>query len=567
MEPPLETSSDWARPGARPAALNYQATAADQNDEFLGWFLAVTRGGGTNTPQRLAGTGAIARLSSRLPALPQAELVQRAVAEWAALDPQLSGWLAAGMPIGRALAHWGMTHVQARQLPLAVSAFRAAAALAPMDPGAWANYGVALDMTRSLPDASASLERSLFLSPRQPAIWLQLGLVRKKSGERAGAEAAYRTALEQEPANAVAWQCLGLLKEEQADFPGAIDCYAACIERGGGGPAISANLGKLCYRLGRFVEAQQAYAEAVRGEPGNAGFQLMFRKLTFIRTVLEGGAVETAIAGFRASHPEWNEAAQKEFREVFDLAFGALTGFGHGEAARMVGRKHVELWPGVATMQYLLEALEGRPADRSPTAYIVEHFDRFAESFDSQLVGTLGYDLPGKIGGVVKQLLGGSRIEQTLDAGCGTGLCGPLLRPFTDRLTGVDLSPRMLAQAEKRWAYDSLVCDDLLGFLGRSVPAYDLIVAADVLIYFGDLGVVLRNAARATRPGGWLIFSTETNTGPGYRLQPMGRFVHATDYVTQAAGPDFVLHSCTQTTLRQEGTSRVPGQLFVFRRR
>ena len=43
-----------------------------------------------------------------------------------------------------------------------------------------------------------------------------------------------------------------------------------------------------------------------------------------------------------------------------------------------------------------------------------------------------------------------------LDAGCGTGLCGPLVAPHAQRLTGVDLSAGMLAQASEKGVYDEL---------------------------------------------------------------------------------------------------------------
>lgn len=568
LEPIIESAPAWALLGARHAASAYPRKPSDLDDEFLEWFLGLTRPQGDGAP--FAGpavsAGAIATLSDQLPKLPDPEAVRRAAAEWANGDRHLSSWLAAGVPTGRALAYWGMSRLQSNQIPLAVAAFRAAVALTPRDPGAWSNYGVALDLAHSQPEASACLERSLFLSARQPQTWLQLGLVRKKLGDFAGAEVAYRTALELEPSDAIAWQSLGLLKEEQADIPAAIDCHTASIERGGGGPAVSANVGRLCYRIGRFAEARRAYAEAALGECDNPAYQFMLRKLTFIRHVLEGGSVDTAIEEFRKSCPEWNDTDQKEFRQLFETAFGVLSGFGHVEAARQVGRKHLELWAGDPTMPFLLNALDGKGVDRSPPAYIVEHFDRFADLFDSQRTGALGYDMPQRIGATVKGLLGGKRVGQVLDAGCGTGLCGPELRPTTRRLVGVDLSPRMLARAETRGMYDSLVCEDLVSFLSRSPRVFDLIVAADVMIYFGDLGNVLASAALATRQGGWLIFSTEAFGGPKYRLLPTGRFAHAPDYVQQAASPEFALHSCAHTTLRPEGANRVPGHLFVFRR-
>jgi Flp pilus assembly protein TadD len=301
LEPDTESARACAFPGARQSALTYPETIADPDDEFLGWFLKITRPwtDGARMAGPPASEGAIAGLSGQMPWLPDPEAVRRAAVEWANGDRHLSSLLSGGVPASRALARWGMSLLQSNQIPLAVAAFRASVALAPRDPVAWSNYGVALDLAHSPSEACTCIERSLFLSAHQPQTWLRLGMIRNKLEDCAGAESAYRTALEQDPADAYAWQCLGFLKEEQADLPGAIDCYAASIERGGGGPAVSANLGMLCYRIGRFVEAQKAYAEAVEGEPDNTEFQLMLRKLTSLRNVREGGSADAA--GYRAS--------------------------------------------------------------------------------------------------------------------------------------------------------------------------------------------------------------------------------------------------------------------------
>ena len=99
-----------------------------------------------------------------------------------------------------------------------------------------------------------------------------------------------------------------------------------------------------------------------------------------------------------------------------------------------------------------------------------------------------------------------------------------------------------------------------------SQRTFDLIVAADVLIYFGDLANFLTSAAYALRPGGLLAFSTESHDGNGFQLLRSGRFSHAPDYVQRSARPEFSLVTSRPTTIRLEATQRVPGRLFVFRR-
>ena len=147
----------------------------------------------------------------------------------------------------------------------------------------------------------------------------------------------------------------------------------------------------------------------------------------------------------------------------------------------------------------MIAACSGRdvPA-RASDAFIEQTFDSFAGSFDAKLAKLL-YRAPA----LVAAMLADSDVEASksldvLDAGCGTGLCGPLIAPYARRLVGVDLSARMLAQAQARNVYDELVKCELTAYLRDSPGAFDVIVSADTLVYFGPLqDVVAASAGRA----------------------------------------------------------------------
>jgi predicted TPR repeat methyltransferase len=557
--PVASRASGWTFPGARAEAEAYTQATGLPADEFLSWLLEVKKGLIARWPQP----------SPRRmpPPLPLPSGLGALITAWAEEDAQLSAWIRNGTSIRNALERWGAQLLQTNKTARGLEAFRAVTALSPENAPSWSNLGVAYDLAGYPNESVACLERSLSLAPKQPDTWLQLGFVRQKQGDSAKAEAAYRAALEHDVSHAVAWQCLGLLKEQQTDFPGAIDCFQACIDRGGRGAAIFANLGRLCYRIGRFAAAHRAYAQAADFEQANPQFAAMERKLRFIRQIFEGDSVDLAAQSFRKDSPLEGSARDDELRDIFDKAFGLLAGFGHIDAALRVGRKSLDLWSPQPTTAYLVRALEGgHDAPRSPEDYIVEHFDRFADQFDAQLVGELGYDIPQKLCALLTPQLGGRLLDEVLDAGCGTGLCGPYLRPLARRLTGVDLSSKMLGHAAKKGCYHRLVCQDLVRFLGQSQRSFDLIVAADVMIYFGDLAPLLTSCAYALRPGGLLVFSTESHDGDGYRLLPSGRFSQAPDYVQRTACPEFTLLSSMPTTIRLEATERVGGRLFIFRR-
>ena len=493
----------------------------------------------------------------------EAELAALAFAE-----PELKAMLTAGVLPAPALMRRGAQLLRENRLPEAVARFRSATVLAPDDPTGWTNYGVALDRANALPEAVAALERALALSQQLPDTWLLLGLTRAKQGLGDAAEAAYRRVMEQQPDSALVWQCLGLLRESQKRFAEAIDCFLAAIQRGGPTASLCGNVGKLLHQLGRIPESCLAYADAVALDPANPRYADLLRRVTFLRDVLQGLSIDEAVAAYRASFGASPGPAEKDLAELFHFAFGFLSGFDHREAAIRLAKRHLELWPDSLAMAYLLRAVEGDSAlVRSPAAYVTEHFDAFAAGFDEQLVGVLGYDMPAKIAAALGPFIEAGSRRDAVDAGCGTGLCGPLLRPWARRLTGVDLSPRMLEQAGRRGVYDQLVCAELTAFLDRSPEHFDLMVAADVMIYFGDLAELLAGAGRALRPGGLLAFSTEQLTAGTFQLRPSGRFAHAAAYVRSLAEATFGELACVETTIRLERTARVPGQIFVFRRR
>lgn len=234
------------------------------------------------------------------------------------------------------------------------------------------------------------------------------------------------------------------------------------------------------------------------------------------------------------------------------------------DSAREHARRWIAAFPDSAFAQHMGAGLLGLPApERASDSYVRNLFDNFAESFEEQLAD-LGYRAPDVVASMAG--LGDAKGDWViLDAGCGTGLAAPSLRPAASKLIGVDLSPRMLEIARGKGMYDELVEMELGAYLKSNIDTFDVIVAADVLNYFGDLAPVLTAAANALRPGGRLAFSLECGAeGGGFTLGPHGRYSHDKIYMAdlvQQAG--LQLQTTQEAVLRKEFGKEVIAYLIL----
>jgi predicted TPR repeat methyltransferase len=213
---------------------------------------------------------------------------------------------------------------------------------------------------------------------------------------------------------------------------------------------------------------------------------------------------------------------------------------------------------------HMLAACSGRdvPA-RASDAFIETTFDSFAASFDSKLA-SLAYRAPALVAEMLAHAgVEASRSLDVLDAGCGTGLCGPLVAPYARRLVGVDLSEAMLARARARIVYDELAKGELTGYLQESRRSFDVIVSADTLVYFGSLEAVAVAAANALRPGGVLVFTveelSEAEDDEGYVLSPNGRYRHSSRYLERVLAGAGLQTEIAPAELRLEAGEPVAG--------
>ncbi len=423
-----------------------------------------------------------------------------------------------------------------------------------------------LQRTGKLADAESIYNAILTAFPDEPNTLHFLGILRHQQGRNDEAVALIRRAAEGLPGDSGPWVNLGNVLLEAERFDDAVDAYKQASEFAPDNALIYSNLGLLHSRRNFFDLAEAAYQHALKIAP-NAEYVLH----NFARLMQRQGRYEEAVAyGMKtlATNPNDPKA-----RRVLCMSHALL---GDMEAARGVVREWLAFDPGNPQATHLLAAVGGSVAPaRASDAYVAAEFDSFSKSFDAKLE-LLGYRAPELVtDALTRAIAPAASAGDILDAGCGTGLCAPRLRPLTSRLDGVDLSQGMLDKAHARGGYDSLVKAELTEYIAAHPAHWHTIVSADTLCYFGDLAPVFHAAHAALRAGGWLVFSLEAAeaakpgeiTESGFRINYHGRYTHTRTYVEaclRSAG--LTPHSTESAVLRMEVLRPVQGWVVVARK-
>jgi predicted TPR repeat methyltransferase len=393
--------------------------------------------------------------------------------------------------------------------------------------------GILLHQRGELAGAEAIYNQILAVDPQNARAMHFAGVLAHQLGRSSDGVALIRRSLDIVPDAADWYNNLGIVLQESSRFDEAIDAYHRAIALDATHANAHSNLGALLRATGKPVEAEAAYRRAIELNPSHAD------AYTNLGVLLNGlKRPEEAVACFcraitlRPKHPE--------ARRLLALAHCAL---GEVDEAIRIFHEWLAEEPNHPIASHMLAAVSGRGVPtRASDQFVEQTFDTFAASFESKLA-KLSYRAPVLVGAMLDDAgLEAARRFDVLDAGCGTGLCGPLIARYARRLTGVDLSGGMLAQAKEKQLYDELVQTELTEYLRNQSRAFDIIVSADTLVYFGSLDEVIAAAAGALRPGGLFVFTLEKgredvdgSAGPvaDYHLERHGRYTHARPYVAR----------------------------------
>jgi predicted TPR repeat methyltransferase len=356
-------------------------------------------------------------------------------------------------------------------------------------------------------------------------------------------------------ATVASWQNnLGNVLLEEGRFEDAAAAYARCTELDSSNIEVLNNLGVLLQKLNRPQEAEASFKRALQLNPayGDAHANLA----THYSLIGQMADAFSHFADALALKP-----ADMNTRRLMVIALGKA---GRFEEGRKVCEEWLAVEPNDPKAQHFLAAYGGKEApDRASDKYVIEEFDGFANSFDAKLA-SLEYKAPQLVGDLVASLVGApKKALKILDAGCGTGLCAPFLTPFAKELIGVDLSANMLSRAYDRHQYDELVQSELVTYISGFSGAFNVIVSADTLCYFGKLAGAFQAVKAALCPGGHWVFTVESHASDAdFKLQSHGRYSHSRNYVEAELGrAGFKSISLNAVQLRFESGDAVAGWL------
>ena len=423
----------------------------------------------------------------------------------------------------------------------------------------------------SIEEARGELDLAIAETPDHPGLRKARAEFRHRIGDLEGAtrDAAEAVILDRD--DPVAKALLGSFMLQLGHVPQALACLREAVGNNPTDPAFREALAQAQVADGDFDAALANLQTGIALAPTavslrNAAVMLCIRRRDFTgaaRLAEEARAVGIADAC------------------LFGLFGHALSSLGRHEEAAHAYREALKLGPEDPYVRHLVATSGDVPRGRrAPEGYLRAVFDGYADRFESHLI-SLGYRIPGVVRGILARHPAIAAGGSLLDLGCGTGLVGLAVSDLVDGpITGIDISARMLDQARVKGVYARLVEADIMGALAPDGPlgheTWPLIVAADVLCYFGALDDVLTQAASRLTRGGWFLFSLETllpdhdGVVPGngdWALLRQGRYAHAPSYVQRAAeAAGLVVRSVTSEAIRHEAGIPVDGMVVILER-
>ncbi len=461
----------------------------------------------------------------------------------------------------------------------------------PNEPAYHNHLGNTLQAQQRFTEAIAVHRQALECDPNHAESYNNLGNAYDRLHETQAAKDCYRKALDLRQDYLAAWYNLARIFDKEKEFDRAIDCLKSILEFAPHLPQVHFQLGKLYQLQEKYTLAIDHYEKVLDRQPDfyealyNLGVVLLAEQQLNRADIYFKQAAHISDQSANLQYNLGVIAHQKGEKELAILHYNKAIDLdpAMSEAHQNIANLYAELKekekamahyecvlalkPNNHSVAYMLQAMKQECTPSSaPSDYIQHLFDRYADHYDRHLVDTLGYQAPQLL---LKSLQSVTSLKpqaaRILDLGCGTGLCGKLFKPYAGKLIGIDLSKKMLAIAAQLSIYDQLIEDDLFHALVNIQEKADLILAADVFIYVGDLDAVFCEAMRLLQTSGFFCFTVEKSVHYPYKLETTARFAHHEQYVLELIQKyGFSVWACESVALRRQEESTINGLVWIL---
>lgn len=516
---------------------------------------------------------------------------------------------------------------QSGQLQEAEAAYLDYLEQSPYDATAWHYLGLLYAEMGNLVAAERVLVKAKTLFPTYyPPVVLHLANVYKAKGDYELAIEQLTDLINHDDSIAEAYNNLGTIWHLQKKYAAAIENFQAALLLNASYIDAYYNLGLSYTKILHHREAKNVYESLLTIMPDHIGghFQLgcllmqeqhyqlaashfeyihrrhpdHFETITNLATcTLKLGNMKQALQFYTVANRVHAEDTQVLYnlgvinmqlghvKEAIDYYLASLAVNNNDYAVHNnLGIAYLAVKQQAKAIQYFYEALRLQPENRAlqftlasltqnnaltqpPADYVRALFDSYADHYDFHLQQTLHYHAPDYLYDMTSRHLPSGQKWQIADIGCGTGLSGEKFKAIATRLIGIDLSTQMLQAAKQKSIYDECIEDDAVHYLATKQQEFDLVIASDVLVYFGELDSLLGAIHQALKSSGYVVFTTEITEGKDYLLLPTGRFAHARSYIDRVLQEKgFEIVDYTVKPLRMHDDIEVMGHVYLARK-
>ena len=416
-------------------------------------------------------------------------------------------------------------------------------------------------------EAERLYREALVHKPLSPGATRSLGMVLVNQNKFQDAESVWIKAVEIEPQSAENQQLLGSVYLVNRKLALAVTHLKRALEIQPDMPGVALKIAYIFYVNRNYAAAADYYMKAHAADPFHIE-ALTGSVQALMDSRQEAKAVAVGAEGVARLRTR-SDISPADYASIYMTMADAYKVLDDVPRALDCYRTVLADNPQNSVAGHLLAATEGRLTQDHAKGFAKDIFDALAVSFDRRLVDLLKYRSPELLAqGLRETNPDTARFESVLDLGCGTGLMALALQDVfqTGRIVGVDLSPNMIRESEKRGVYGELVCADVADTMAARTDSFDLIVAADVFIYVGELSRVFTLAKPLLRPNGMFAFTTEIGLGSEVELAPQGHYRHSKSYVARLAAENgFTMVRAVDAPIRKERNADVMGH-YVFLR-